>query len=223
MGSCIRCGRMRCSGKFERRRGTGNIVLKARQMGLTTWVAGRFLLKTICHPGTLTLLVAHTQGSAEEILGIVHRFVEHLPPGLTVGALKTAKSNVRQIVFPEIDSEFRVVSASDRNAGRGMTFQNLHCSEVARWDADAAEVLAGLRAGLAPGGEQVLESTPNGTDGCFYEEWQRAGEVDGGWEWDGAAFLSLVAGGWVQGDGGGRGFAKRGRVGADGAAWGGER
>ena len=163
--------------EFERRRGTGNIVLKARQMGLTTWVAGRFLLKTVCHPGTLTLLVAHTQGSAEEILGIVHRFVEHLPPGLTVGVLKTAKSNVRQIVFPEIDSEFRVVSASDRNAGRGMTFQNLHCSEVARWDADAAEVLAGLRAGLAPGGEQVLESTPNGTDGCFYEEWQRAGDV----------------------------------------------
>ena len=166
---------------FERRRGTGNIVLKARQMGLTTWVAGRFLLKTICHPGTLTLLVAHTQDSAEEILGIVHRFVEHLPLGLTVGVLKTAKSNVRQIVFPEIDSEFRVVSASDRNAGRGMTFQNLHCSEVARWGSpgswDAAEVLAGLRAGLAPGGEQVLESTPNGTDGCFYEEWQRAEEV----------------------------------------------
>ena len=26
--------------KFERRRGAGNIVLKARQMGMTTWVAG---------------------------------------------------------------------------------------------------------------------------------------------------------------------------------------
>jgi hypothetical protein len=160
---------------FERRRGQGNIVLKARQMGLTTWVAGRFLLKTISHPGTLTLLVAHTQESAEEILRIVHRFVEHLPPGLMEGVLTTAKSNVRQIVFPEIDSEFRVTSASDRNAGRGMTFQNLHCSEVVRWDADAAEVLAGLRAGLVPGGEQVLESTPNGTEGCFYDEWQRAG------------------------------------------------
>ena len=161
---------------YEQRRGQGNIVLKARQMGLTTWVAGRFLLKTLCHPGTLTLLVAHTQESAEEILGIVHRFVEHLPAGLTRGVLRAGKANVRQIVFPEIDSEFRVVSASDRNAGRGMTFQNLHCSEVGRWDGDAAEVLAGLRAGLAPGGEQVLESTPNGTEGCFYEEWQRAGD-----------------------------------------------
>jgi hypothetical protein len=32
---------------FERRRGERNIVLKARQMGLTTWAAARFFLKTI--------------------------------------------------------------------------------------------------------------------------------------------------------------------------------
>ena len=158
-------------------------------MGMTTWVAGRFLLKTITKPGTLTLQVAHTQESAEEILRIVHRFVEHLPPGLRMGALKTSKSSVRQIVFPEIDSEYRVVSAADRNAGRGMTFQNLHCSEVSRWPGEAAEVLAGLRAGLAVGGvvdrkdgrvtgpEMVLESTPYGVGGCFYDEWQRARET----------------------------------------------
>ncbi len=172
--------------EFERRRGTGNIVLKARQMGLTTWVAGRFLLKTITQPGTLTLQVAHTQESAEEILRIVHRFVEHLPVGLRMGALRTARSNVRQIVFPEIDSEFRVESASDRNAGRGMTVQNLHCSEVSRWGMNglgagsgdaAAETLAGLRAGLPPGAEVMLESTPNGVGGCFYDEWQRAHET----------------------------------------------
>jgi len=163
--------------RFEARRGAGNIVLKARQMGMTTWVAGRFLLKTITRPGTLTLQVAHTQESAEEILRIVHRFVDHLPAGLRAGALRTGRANVRQIVFPEIDSEYRVESASDRNAGRGLTAQNLHCSEVSRWPGDAGEVLAGLRACLAPGGELVLESTPNGAGGCFYEEWTRALET----------------------------------------------
>src|SRR4051794_3017615 len=44
---------------FERRRGRQNIVLKARQMGLTTWAAARFFLRTITQPGTLTLEVAH--------------------------------------------------------------------------------------------------------------------------------------------------------------------
>ena len=51
---------------FERRRGAQNIVLKARQMGLTTWAAALFFLKTITHPGTLTLEVAHTREAAEE-------------------------------------------------------------------------------------------------------------------------------------------------------------
>ena len=46
-----------------------------------------------------------------------------------------------------------------------------------KWHAgrgDAAETLAGLRAALAPGGEIVLESTPNGAYGCFYDEWVRS-------------------------------------------------
>ena len=161
---------------FERRRGERNIVLKARQMGMTTWAAARFFLKTITRPGTLTLEVAHTQEAAEEIFRIVHRFLDRLPEELREGPLKTSRANVRQIVFPEMDSAYRVVSAGDRNAGRGLTVQNLHCSELARWPGDPAETLAGLRAAMAPGAELILESTPDGVGGCFYEEWQKAGE-----------------------------------------------
>jgi hypothetical protein len=159
---------------FEKHRGQRNIVLKARQLGLTTWTAARFFLKTITHPGTLTLQVAHTQESAEEIFRIVHRFLDYLPSHLLKGCLKTSRANVRQIVFPIFDSQYRVVSAGERNAGRGMTVQNLHCSELARWPGDPAETLAGLRAALAPDGEQILESTPDGIGGCFYKEWETA-------------------------------------------------
>ena len=162
---------------FERRRGQRNIVLKARQMGLTTWAAARFFLKTITQPGTLTLQVAHTQESAEEIFRIVHRFLDWLPDELREGPLKTSRANVRQIVFPAIDAQYRVVSAGERNAGRGLTVQNLHCSELARWPGDPAEILAGLRAALSPAAEVILESTPDGVGGCFHEEWQKASET----------------------------------------------
>ncbi len=163
--------------EFERRRGTQNIVLKARQMGLTTWAAARFFLRTIARQGTLTLEVAHNQESAEEIFRIVHRFLNRLPEPLRKGPLKTSRANVRQIVFPEMDAQYRVVTAGDRNAGRGLTVQNLHCSELARWPGDPAETLAGLRAALAPEAELILESTPNGIGGCFHEEWQKAEET----------------------------------------------
>jgi hypothetical protein len=160
---------------FEQSRGRHNIVLKARQMGVTTWVAGRFFLKTITARGVLTVQVAHTREAAEGIFRIAQRFWECLPEDMREGPLRRDRANVGQMRFPELDSEFRVVSAADESAGRGLTMQNLHCSEVGRWQGDAGATLAGLRAALAPGGEMVMESTPNGAYGCFYEEWMRAG------------------------------------------------
>ena len=192
--------------EFERKCGLRNIVLKARQMGISTWVAARFFLSTITRPGTLTVQVAHTQEAAEEIFRMVHRFVDNLPPDLRGGALRRSKSNRRQLVFPGLDSEYRVETAGDANAGRGLTIRNLHCSEVARWGANAPEVLASLRAAVPPGGEIVLESTPNGMGGCFYREWQKADEtgyirhflpwwMDAGYRVDGELGEELLEGG----------------------------
>jgi hypothetical protein len=167
---------------FERECGKQNIVLKARQMGMTTWVAGRFFLKTIMARGVMTVQVAQTREAAEGIFRIVQRFWECLPEDLREGPLRRSKANAGQMCFPALDSEFRVVSAGDENAGRGLTVQYLHCSEVSRWPGDAGATLAGLRAALAPGGEMVMESTPNGAYGCFYEEWGRALEQRVGME-----------------------------------------
>ncbi len=77
----------------------------------------------------------------------------------------TSRANVRQMVFPRLDSEYRVETAADPNAGRGLTIQNLHCSEVARWPGDVAETLAAIAGGGAAEGEMVLESTANGAGG----------------------------------------------------------
>ena len=151
-----------------------NIVLKARQLGITTYVAARFFINSITREGTLSVQVAHDQRSAEEIFRIVHRLLENLPAELRKGALATSRANVRQIVFPALDSEYRVETAADPNAGRGLTIHNLHCSEVARWPRDVSETLASLRAAVPPDGEIYLESTPNGAGGTFYDEWQRA-------------------------------------------------
>lgn len=158
---------------YEERRGQRNVVLKARQMGMSTWITGRFFLKTILVPGTLTVQVAHTRESGEALFRMVHRFVESLPKEVRA-TVRTSRSNVRQIGFALLDSEYRVESAADGNAGRGLTMTNLHGSEVARWPGDAAETLEGLRAALAPGGEMALESTPMGAGGCFWNEWQEA-------------------------------------------------
>jgi hypothetical protein len=166
----------RAQREYSSKCGTQNIILKARQVGITTYVAARFFVQTITRPGTLTVQAAHSLESAEMIFGIVRRFWEKLPEELRKGALMHSRANVRQLVFPLLDSEYRVETA-DANAGRGMTIHYLHCSEVSRWPRDAGETLASLRAALAPGGEIVLESTPQGVGGEFYSEWQKAEET----------------------------------------------
>ena len=167
----------RAQAEYSRTCTRRNIVLKARQLGITTYIAARFFIETIVHPGTLTVQVAHNQESAEQIFKIVHRFWENLPRSVHRGALIRSRANIRQMVFPRLDSEYRVATAADENAGRGLTIQNLHCSEVARWPRGGMEALASLRASVPPSGQVVLESTPNGAGGLFYEEWQAAEET----------------------------------------------
>ncbi|HUO13634.1 MAG TPA: terminase [Verrucomicrobiae bacterium] len=190
----------RAQQEYSQRCAKRNIVLKARQLGVTTYVAARFFIQTITHPGSLTVQVAHTEDSAEAIFTIVRRFWQRLPARMKRGALKTSRSNVRQLVFPELDSEYRVETADD-NAGRGMTIHHLHCSEVSRWPHGGRDTLASLRAAVVPSGEIVLESTPNGASGVFYEEWQKADETEYTrhffpWWYD-ASYVEDVSGGSV--------------------------
>jgi len=166
----------RAQQEYSRTCSRRNIVLKARQLGITTYVAARYFIQTVTRPGTLTVQVAHNEDSAQAIFRVVHRFWEKLPKAMQEGALVRSRANVRQIVFPKLDSEYRVETADD-NAGRGMTIHNLHCSEVSRWPRNGSETLASLRAAVVPDGDIVLESTANGAAGVFYEEWQKAGET----------------------------------------------
>ncbi len=47
--------------------GQHNIILKARQLGMSTYVAARFFIDTITRRGSLTVQVAHDQRAAESI------------------------------------------------------------------------------------------------------------------------------------------------------------
>ena len=80
---------------------------------------GKVLSEDDYRPGTLTVQVAHTREAAEGIFRIVQRFWEDLPEDLREGPLRRSRANAGQMVFPELDSEFRVVSAAMRVRGAG--------------------------------------------------------------------------------------------------------
>ncbi|MGH9789641.1 MAG: terminase [Candidatus Acidiferrales bacterium] len=165
--------------RYARQRTRRNIILKARQLGMTTYIAARFFLLTMFREGTTTLQVAHSEESAQRIFRIVRRFYDTLQADLRA-QIHTGPANVRELAFTQIDSRYLVDTAGNRNVGRGLTIHNLHASEVALWPGDPRETMAALLAAVVPGGLVDVESTPNGVGGYFHSEWLRAksGEPD---------------------------------------------
>ena len=164
--------------QYAQARSHRNIILKARQLGMTTYIAARYFLSTITNPGTVTLQVANSLESAQQIFRIVHRFVEHLHPD-KLREIRIIRSSMRELAFAGIDSRYIVDTAGNENAGRGLTVHNLHASEVALWPGNPQETMAALLAAVAPGGSVDIESTPHGAGGCFHAEWLRAKTAGG--------------------------------------------
>ena len=135
------------------------IVLKARQLGISTAIAARFLKKTIQTPGIRTIIIAHTRPASGNLFKMIKRYIENMPPDVKP-SIGTA--NQQELSFDRVDSGYAVAVATDEGAGRSDTAQLLHGSECAFW-ADMQEQLSALLQTVPrlPGSEVILESTGN--------------------------------------------------------------
>lgn len=144
------------------------VILKARQFGISTYTEARLFWKTIFNQATNSFIMADSSKSATNIFEMTKRFYDYLPEGMPKPDLK--KSNEKAIVFDEIDSSFRIGTAGNKQVGRSMTINYLHCSEVGFWQ-NANEIIAGLFQTVPTNDESeiILESTANGVGNYFYD------------------------------------------------------
>lgn len=148
------------------------IVLKARQEGVSTYVAGRYYYKTIRNPGYLTAIVAHEKPASRNLFNLVKRFHDHMPDDMRP---VTGASNAEELKFANIDSGYLVSVATEDGAGRSSTAQLLHASEAAFWVA-LKEQLAALMETVAdlPDTEIIIETTGNQFGDDFHQLWCKA-------------------------------------------------
>jgi hypothetical protein len=147
------------------------IVLKARQLGVSTYVAARLYHKTINNPGLRTIILAHERRASSNLFQIVRRFHDLLPEAIrpTIGT-----SNAEELIFSNLDSGYIVSVASSDGTGRSATAQCLHASETAFWnDLDAQMASLMQTVPDLPGTEIILESTANGYN-PFHSLWAKA-------------------------------------------------
>ena len=148
------------------------IVLKARQLGISTFTEAFITFMTMFNPNTSSVLLAHQADSASAIFNMTKLYINELPASMQP---QQKYSNAKEIVFDGengLKSSIRVMVASD--ATRGSTYKYAHLSEVAFWE-HPEEALLALNQAVPSTDDSliVIESTANGFN-HFYNLWQDA-------------------------------------------------
>lgn len=153
------------------------VILKARQMGLSTAVGGFMYWWTSQRKAQKTIVVTHHAESTKSLFDMTRRYYDNTPEILKP---KTKYSSRKELNFDKLDSGYSVATAGGDSVGRGDTFTMAHLSELAFWPkGNAKDILNGVLQ-CVPNNKNTgifVESTANGVSGEFYNLWQ--GAVDG--------------------------------------------
>lgn len=151
-----------------------DIVPKARQEGISSYVLARFTVKCLGQRNTRAVVISHDKESTQRMLAKVRYYLRNFKGPKPI--IKNDSKN--EITFPKTNSAFYIGTAGARKFGRGDTITHLHCSEVAYWP-DPKEITAGLFQAVPLSGELVIESTGNGVGNWYHKICMRAAEGRG--------------------------------------------
>ena len=146
------------------------IILKARQLGISTYLSARFFHRCLFEPGLRTFILGHERRASTNLFEMVKRMYEHLPEDVRPA---TGTFNAETLLFNN-DSGYVVSVATLDGAGRSATAQLLHASEAAFWpdlEAQAASLFQIVPD--TPGSEIAIETTANGYNE-FHKLWRLA-------------------------------------------------
>lgn len=184
---------------FHANRSGRDLILKARQLGFSTYVQGEMFRRTVTGTRT-TISLAHDSDTTNKLRVMADRFWEHCKFNDIQPARKYANASLT--TYPEFDSHATISTAGNVDTGRGDTYTDMHGSEVAFWK-DAERIVAGAMQGGSP--DVILESTPNGAQGYFYELCMEALSGNSIWKmhfypwwWDAAYRIPLIANEFIQ-------------------------
>lgn len=156
------------------------LVCKARQMGCSTLVAGRFYHRVTHRKGVNAFVLSHAQDTTKKLFKMTRTFYDE-----SDGEFKpsTTAASANELSFGNLKSTYYVGTAGTKGVGRGGTVQYFHGSEVALWtnaDEHFGGIMQSIPTGKMSGGtEIILESTGQGPRGKFYDLCMSARKGDG--------------------------------------------
>ena len=157
------------------------VILKARQMGLSTLVGGWLYWYISQHTAQKGLVVTHHADSTRALFDMTKRYFDLTPEILKPHSKYSSR---KELQFDVLDSSYVVATAGGDGIARGETFTQAHLSELAFWPNSTAKDNLNAISQAIPntkGTAVFIESTANGVSGPFYEIWKGAVEGTNGY------------------------------------------
>lgn len=144
------------------------IILKGRQIGITTGAAAYALWLMLFHNDKNVMVIATKEATAKETITKVRYAYDFLPVWLRVPCIEKNKLSLR---FKN-GSQIKASTAAD-DAGRSQALSLLIIDEAAHIK-NAEEIWTAAFPSLSTGGKAILISTPNGVGNFFHRKYTDA-------------------------------------------------
>jgi hypothetical protein len=145
-----------------------SLILKSRQLGISTLTAGYSLWLMLFHEGKNVLCVATKQETAKNLVTKVKFMYDNLPSWLQISTEENNKLTLRLTN----GSQIKATSAAS-DAGRSEAVTMLVVDEAAFIEG-IDNIWASAQQTLSTGGGAIVLSTPNGTGNWFHKMWTKA-------------------------------------------------
>jgi hypothetical protein len=141
-----------------------NVILKARQLGISTVTAAYIAWMMIFHRDKNILVVATKFGTASNLVKKVKQIIKHLPSWVRISDV----SIDNRTSFELSNGSQIKASSTSGDAGRSEALSLLVIDEAAHVEG-LAELWTGLYPTLSTGGRCIALSTPNGVGNWFHQ------------------------------------------------------
>jgi len=145
-----------------------NIILKSRQLGLSTICAAYAVWMAIFQKDKNILVIATKLATAQNFIKKTAVILHNLPKWLLLPKFDQSK---QQLSFNN-GSQIKAIPTSD-DAGRSEALSLLIIDEAA-FIKDFESIWTGLAPAFSTGGRAIVLSTPNGVGGQYYSLWMGA-------------------------------------------------
>lgn len=170
--------------EFEQNRCGKDVIVKPRRVGMTTIELCRDLFFALTNPGAMVFVVAQSESTTKELKRLIWDIIRNfkdLEKTYGYQFIPDCTQNSQKIIQFDSGSIIQFETAKNKlenaqQSGRGMTISRLHCTEVTYY-AFPQETMTSLLEAANDANEIVIESTPQGAQGWFYEHYMK---VDSG-------------------------------------------